>query len=108
MAERSLSDIFKKVAPLVTGRHKEIFEKATDVKVKIDREHRIAEASVSLPELYKKREIYSLENIIKEKYELKSIMILTHYPAELVLKGLHERGFHGSRESRRSHKRLFR
>ncbi len=74
MAERSLSDIFKKVAPLVTGRHKEIFEKATDVKVKIDREHRIAEASVSLPELYKKREIYSLENIIKEKYELKSIM----------------------------------
>ena len=92
MAERSLSDIFKKVAPLVTGRHKEIFEKATDVKVKIDREHRIAEVSVSLPELYKKREIYSLENIIKEKYELKSIMILTHYPAE----------------SRRSHKRLFR
>ena len=44
MAVRSLSDIFKKVAPLVTGRHKEIFEKATDVKVKIDREHRIAEA----------------------------------------------------------------
>ena len=86
MAERSLSDIFKKVAPLVTGRHKEIFEKATDVKVKIDREHRIAEASVSLPELYKKSEIYSLENIIKEKYELKSIMILTHYPAELFSK----------------------
>ena len=86
MAERSLSDIFKKVAPLVTGRHKEIFEKATDVKVKIDREHRIAEVSVSLPELYKKREIYSLENIIKEKYELKSIMILTHYPAELFSK----------------------
>ena len=83
MAERSLSDIFKKVAPSLTGRHKEIFDKATEVKVKIDRENRIAEVSITLPEIYKKHDIYSLENIIKEKYELKNIMILTHYSKKL-------------------------
>ncbi len=83
MTERTLSDIFKKVAPTLTGKHKEIFDKATDVKVKIDREKRIAEVSVSLPCIFKKHDIYTLEGVIKEKYELRSIMILTHYPAEL-------------------------
>lgn len=83
MTERTLSDIFKKVAPSLTGIHKEIFEKATDVRVKIDKEHRMAEVSINLPCLYQKRDIYSLEALIKEAYELNRIMILTHYPTEL-------------------------
>ncbi|MGN1409833.1 MAG: exonuclease domain-containing protein, partial [Eubacteriales bacterium] len=83
MSERTLADIFKKAAPEVSGRQKEIFDSATDIKLKIDREKRIAEASIHLPKLYKKRDIYALETLIKEKYDLSRIMILTHYPTEL-------------------------
>ncbi|MBQ2278360.1 MAG: hypothetical protein II333_07300, partial [Clostridia bacterium] len=84
MAEgRTLSDIFKKTAPLVSGGHLEIFETAREVTVKINREQRIAEVGCFLPRLYSKKEIYSLEALIRETYELTQVRILTHYDPSL-------------------------
>lgn len=84
MAEgRRLSDIFKKVAPLVRNAHREIFETASDVTVRIDRERRIAEVGCFLPHLFSKKDVYSLEALIKETYELSQVRILTHYDSSL-------------------------
>ena len=48
MAEgRTLSDIFKKTAPVVSGIHREIFDTARDVTVRIDRERPTLFALVS-------------------------------------------------------------
>ena len=60
MAEgRTLSDIFKKTAPVVSGIHREIFDTARDVTVRIDRERRMAEVGCFLPRLFAKKDIYS-------------------------------------------------
>jgi len=80
---RSLSDIFKKVAPELTGKSRDIFDEAENVTVKISREQRIAEVGCSLPKLYKKKYIYALENQIKAAYELSQMRILTHYKPEM-------------------------
>ena len=53
MAEsRTLYDIFKKTAPLVTGIHREIFDSASNITVKINREQRMAEVGCFLPHLW--------------------------------------------------------
>ena len=83
---RTLSEIFKKVAPSLTGSSREIFDTATDIKLKISREERIAEINCALPKLYSKRSLYALENIIKEEYELSAVRLLPHYPSELFSK----------------------
>ena len=53
---RTLSDIFKKTAPVVSGVHREIFETAREVTVKINREQRIAEVGCFLPRLFSKKD----------------------------------------------------
>ncbi len=83
MADRTLADVFKKVAPTVTGVYREIFETASEITVKINREQRIAEVGCHLPHLYSKKDIYSLESVIKDTYELSQVRILTHYAPEL-------------------------
>ncbi len=83
MEGKTLPDIFKKAAGLVEGIQKEIFESARDIRLRIDRENRMAEVSVHLPKLYKKRDIYALEQIIRDKYELRGVMILTRYDSSL-------------------------
>ncbi|MBE6541617.1 MAG: PolC-type DNA polymerase III [Ruminococcaceae bacterium] len=80
---RTLSDTFKKAVPMLTRFGREIFDSATDIKLKISREARIAEVECTLPKLYQKRDIYDLENVIKEAYELAQVRILTHYPSDL-------------------------
>ena len=81
MAERKLGDVFKRFIPL--GIHKEIFEQAADVKVRLDRENRIAEVRCTLPKLYKKKDLYELEGEIARTYELAQMRILPRYPEEL-------------------------
>ncbi len=85
MAEnsRTLTDIFKKTAPTLTGTSRDIFLEATDVSIRIDRERRIAEVGCRLPRLFTKKDIYRLEEQIRESYELSQVMILTHYAPEL-------------------------
>ena len=80
---RTLTDTFKKVVNDLSWTEREIFNDATDVKLKIDRERRIAEVSCALPRVYEKQEIYALEAKIKMAYELSHVKILPHYPSEL-------------------------
>ncbi|MBQ4353835.1 MAG: PolC-type DNA polymerase III [Clostridia bacterium] len=80
---RTLSDVFKKIAPDLTGKSRDIFDEATDVTIRISREQRIAEVGITLPKLYKKKFIYALEEEIRAGYELSQVRILTHYKPEL-------------------------
>ena len=84
---RTLNEIFKKIAPSLTGTSREIFDTASNVRLKFSREEKIAEISCDLPKLYSKRSIYALENIIKEEYELTIVRLLPHYPSELFSVG---------------------
>ena len=80
---RSMSDIFKKIADEVTGKQRDLFLEADDIKLKIDRERRIAELNCTLPRLYAKRDVYALEDKIRTAYDLSQMRILTHYAPEL-------------------------
>jgi len=80
---RTLTDTFKKTAPLLTGASRDIFLEATDVTLRIDKERRIAEVGCRLPRLFMKKDVYRLEEEIRASYDLSRVMILTHYPSEL-------------------------
>ncbi len=62
---------------------KSILLSVTDYTVKVDRERRIIEVRASFPELIKKRELYRIENGIREAYELSAMRLLPSYPPEL-------------------------
>ena len=53
--ERKLSDIFKRMIPL--GVQREIFDEASEITVRLDREKRIMEVHCHLPKLYRKADI---------------------------------------------------
>ena len=82
MAEvhKTLYDRFGRYEPV--GRHKLIYDKAYVDSVKLDRERRIVEIKIYLPELFDKEDIYSLEKAICDTYGLALVRILTCYPAE--------------------------
>ncbi len=85
MAEKKLGEIFKRFIPI--GVYKEIFDIATEVKVRLDRENRIAEVRCALPKIYRKRDLYGLEAEIAQTYELAQMRILPRYPTELYTDG---------------------
>ncbi len=83
--KKTLPEIFKRVHP--AGVKKEIFEQASDIRLRISKEDRIAEIHCALPKLYRKADIYALEEEIRGVYELSVVRILTAYPADLFSLG---------------------
>ena len=79
--ERKLGDIFKRMIPL--GVQREIFDEASEITVRLDREKRMMEVHCHLPKLYRKADIYALEADIAKTYELAQIRIFTHYDEAL-------------------------
>ena len=79
--KKSLGDIFKRANP--AGVKGEIFQSASDIRLRISKEDRIAEIHCSLPKLYSKMDIYALEEEIRSVYELNYVRILPKYPSEL-------------------------
>ena len=79
--ERKLGDIFKRMIPL--GVQREIFDEASEITVRLDREKRMMEVHCHLPRLYRKADIYALEADIAKTYELAQIRIFTHYDESL-------------------------
>ena len=73
---RSLSEIFSRVADGLTGAGRDIFAEATDLQLRVDREARMAEVRCRLPRIYRKRDLYALENVIREGYDLTQVRIL--------------------------------
>ena len=64
------------------GDHKKIFDCALIDSVKLDREKKILELKISLPDLISKKCIYSLEDALRDTYGLSLVRILTRYPSE--------------------------
>lgn len=65
-----------------TGVYKKIFDEALIDSMRLDRENKILELHISLPQLYPKRDIYSLEEALCRTYELSCVRILTKYPSD--------------------------
>ena len=55
---------------------------ASDIRVRVDKEKRMLEASMEFPSLVPKKELYAAEAEIKEQYELSHVRLLPRYPAE--------------------------
>ncbi|MBE6724744.1 MAG: PolC-type DNA polymerase III [Ruminococcaceae bacterium] len=82
-SNRTLSEVFSRIADGLTGKNREIFAEASDIQLRVDREARIAEVRCSLPRIYRKRDLYALENVIREGYELTQVRILPRYDPAL-------------------------
>ena len=77
---KTMYDRFDRYEPV--GVHCAIYDKAVVDKVKLDREKRIVEITVELPEIFEKADIYSLEEALRAAYELRLVRILTKYPSD--------------------------
>ena len=80
---RTLSDLFPRAAEGLTGKGREIFAEASEVRLRVDREARIAEVRCRLPRLFRKRDLYALEENLRECYDLKQVRILPRYDSGL-------------------------
>ena len=83
--QRPLLDVLKKYQP--GARTKALLESATAYSIKTEKEKRILEISLHLPETVEKEELYRIEAEIAEAYELAAVKILTHYPSQYFTVG---------------------
>ena len=84
-APRTLLQILKKYEP--GRRFKEILESASDFTVRADKERRMLEISAHFPAVIDKEELYSLEEEIRQAYDLALVRLLPHYPASFWTQG---------------------
>ncbi len=79
---RTLSDIFSRYSP-VSKAQRDLFQSATDVSVRADRERRMVEVNLSLSKIVSKNVLYEAENALMEIYAQNSVRLFPHYPSEL-------------------------
>ncbi|MBO5670722.1 MAG: PHP domain-containing protein, partial [Clostridia bacterium] len=79
---RTLSEIFSRYSP-VSRAQRDLFASATDVTVRADRERRMVEVNMSLPEIVGKTVLYETEHALMEIYAQNSVRMFPHYPAQL-------------------------
>ena len=83
--QRPLLDVLKKYTP--SPRKRELFDRVTSYTVKTEKEKRILELSLELPETVDKELLYQIEDEIAQAYELTAAKILTHYPSHCFTEG---------------------
>lgn len=66
-----------------TDSSRAILDKVLNVSTKIDRERRIAEVYIKLPEIVSKEKLYRIEDEIREAYDLTLVRLLPQYSPEL-------------------------
>ncbi len=78
--EKNLLDIFSRYEPSAAAR--ELLMSASDTRLRASREERMVEIHASFSAPVDKSLLYSIEAGIAAAYELRSVRILPHYPAE--------------------------
>lgn len=78
---KNFLQIFNKYIP--EDKHAKILLSATNIRVRADKENRIIQAFIDLPELVDKDTLYSIEAAITAAYELAWVKLFVHYPPEL-------------------------
>ncbi|MBO7341372.1 MAG: PHP domain-containing protein, partial [Clostridia bacterium] len=78
---KSFFEIFHKYTP--AEQHARWLCTASDIRMRVDKEQRMLEASMALPALVPKRALYEVEAEIQKVYELAHVRLLPRYPAEL-------------------------
>ena len=64
------------------SRYRDILNSATDVRIQVDKQNRMIQASVDFPRLVSKVDLYQIEYEIKEVYDLNLVKIMPRYPSE--------------------------
>lgn len=78
---RTLSDIFKRYRP--TGELGEILHAASECRVFTDRENKIVKATAHFPRLIPKKKLYTIEEEIREAYDVREVRLFPQYDASL-------------------------
>ncbi len=81
MAEKSFLEIFHKYTP--RPEDAAWLSKASDIRLRADKEKRMIEVSAAFPETVSKATLYRVEREVMEAYELSLVRILPRYPASL-------------------------
>ncbi len=81
MGSKTLLDIFSKYTP--KEEYKQLLLSGKDIKVRVDREKKMAEAEAVFPALIEKTTLYAVENEIREAYAINSVRILPRYEGSL-------------------------
>ncbi len=77
---KSFFEIFHKYTP--AEQYRSWLSTASDIRMRVDKEQRMLEASMAFPALVPKRELYAVEAEIQKVYELSHVRLLPRYPAE--------------------------
>lgn len=80
MAEKTLLERFSKYQPDAAERA--ILQEASQISVRVDKALLVVEISASFPAPVKKERLYHIEEEIRKVYQLHSVRICPHYPAE--------------------------
>ena len=85
----TLLEKFNKYTP--SDKHREILSRVTDFTWRADKQLRMMEVDIALPEPVKKDHLYAIEADIAAAYQLRSVRLLPKYPAAtFTLSYMHE------------------
>ena len=80
--EKRLLEIFSRYEPNDAARA--LLDSAADTRLRASREERMIEIHASFPQPVEKALLYAIEAGIAEAYQLRSVRILPHYPADTL------------------------
>ncbi len=80
--EKRLLDIFSRYEP--TDAARALLDSAADTRLRASREERMIEIHAGFPQPVDKALLYAIEAGIAEAYQLRSVRILPHYPADTL------------------------
>ena len=78
--QKSFFELFKRYQP--TAEHYTILEKARNITRQVDKERKIVKISLDFPEIVPKDKLYAIEEEIRAAYDIHTVLILPHYPAD--------------------------
>jgi len=78
---KSFLQIFERYTP--SEAHRQILQRAENIKIQADKENRMLNASVDFPVLVQKDDLYDIESGIAKAYQLNLVKIMPHYPKDL-------------------------
>ena len=81
MSEKSFLEKFRRYDPPAILR--DVIDRITEYRVKLDVDARMIECDITLPTLEKRETLRAIEQGILEAYDLQDVHLVPHYPAEL-------------------------
>ncbi len=78
-SQKSFFELFRRYQP--TAEHRKILEQGRNITRQVDKERKIVKISLDFPEIVPKDKLYAIEEDIRVAYDIHTVLILPHYPA---------------------------